>query len=116
MLLTHTGRKTGKQYAIPIAYLRDGETILANAMSSEDNWYHNIQQNPSVTLEIKGERIPARAEALHETGEVAKALAVYQRKQPRVYGFFGVPREMPPEAAACSPKLRVKFVRFHPGK
>jgi deazaflavin-dependent oxidoreductase (nitroreductase family) len=116
MLLTHTGRKSGKQYTIPVAYLRDGESILANAMSSRENWYQNIQQNPTVTLEIRGEHITAQAEAIHDAAEVAHVLLVYKRAQPRSYGFFGVASDLSPEEVAQSPELRVKFVRFHPMK
>jgi len=117
MIVTHTGRKTGTRYTNPIAYARDTDTFLAFSISGTASWYHNVQKNPEVTLEIKGERMQARAKLVSDSAEVAKVLDVYKRTHRNQYRrYFGVPLDMPSEVAARSPNLRAKFVRFHPMK
>ena len=115
MIIHHTGRRTGKQYEVPISYLRNGNSILAFTIGGGANWYKNVQQNPDVTLEIKGEQIPARAELVTDPAAVVQALETYKRERSAIYErLLGVPRDMPSEQAVQSPNFKAKFVRFHP--
>jgi deazaflavin-dependent oxidoreductase (nitroreductase family) len=115
MIITHTGRKTGRQYSTPIGYARDGDSIVAFNIGGGSQWYKNIQQKPAVTLTIKGRPVRARAELIQDPDEVARVLDIYKREQPsRFEQFFGVPATMPSGEAARSPKLRSKYVRFYP--
>ena len=56
LLLTVTGRKTGKQYALPLAYvLHDGDYLItASAAGAEKNpvWLSNLESKPEVTIEV----------------------------------------------------------------
>jgi deazaflavin-dependent oxidoreductase (nitroreductase family) len=115
MVITHTGHKTGKHYTNPIAYARDGETFLAFSIGGIASWYHNVQENPEVTLEVSGDKLQARAQLVSDPADLEKVLDVYKvvhRSQYRRY--FGVPLDMPTDQAARSPQLFAKFVRFHP--
>ncbi|MBI5668503.1 MAG: nitroreductase family deazaflavin-dependent oxidoreductase [Chloroflexi bacterium] len=115
MIITHTGRKSGRQYSTPIGYVREGDSILAFTLGGTSQWYKNIQQNPEVTLTIQGKPIPAHAEPINDVDEVAQVLDIYKREQPKRYEqFFGVPLGMPSAEAARSPNLRARYVRFRP--
>lgn len=115
MIITHTGRKSGRQYSTPIGYTYDGDTLLGFTISGRSQWYLNVQQNPQVVLTIKGQPVKARTELVNDLDEVAKLLDIYKHVQSKRYEqFFGVPFEMPAEVAARSPNLRAKYVRFHP--
>jgi len=63
LLLTTTGRKSGKQYTTPLIYtLDDGNpVIVASQGGSPDNpdWYLNLVANPHVNVQIKGEKFHA---------------------------------------------------------
>ncbi|HLX20937.1 MAG TPA: nitroreductase family deazaflavin-dependent oxidoreductase [Gaiellaceae bacterium] len=63
LLLTTTGRKSGKQYTTPLIYTFDGDdpVVVASQGGSPDNpdWYKNLVANPHVDVQIKGEKFHA---------------------------------------------------------
>src|SRR5215471_9470488 len=58
-LVTTRGRKTGKPRTTPTLYLRDGDrVVLPASFGGRDNnpaWYRNIEVNPKVHIQIRGE-------------------------------------------------------------
>ena len=65
LLLTTTGRKTGKQTTTPLIYDLDGErlVIVASKGGAPDHpgWFENLVKNPEVGVQIKGDHFRARA-------------------------------------------------------
>ena len=66
LLLTTTGRKSGKKRATPLQYMRDGDNMVVVASNGGNKnhpaWLYNIKANPDVTAQA-GKRIrKARAE------------------------------------------------------
>jgi deazaflavin-dependent oxidoreductase (nitroreductase family) len=59
-LVTVTGRRTGKQYTVPLLYLRDGDDVVVVAskggMSKHPVWYLNLEANPRCEVELEGRR------------------------------------------------------------
>lgn len=72
LLLTTTGRKSGKQYTTPLIYTLDGgnPVIVASQGGTPDNpdWYLNLVANPHVDVQIKGEKFQAHPHTV-EGGE-----------------------------------------------
>ena len=70
LLLTTTGRKTGREHTVPLLYLRDGAAaIVIASWGGRDyppHWYLNLLSDPSVQVQIRGARWPAVAEELEE--------------------------------------------------
>lgn len=66
VLLTTTGRKSGKQRTAPIQYMKDGDNIILVASNggnvNHPAWWHNIGANPDVTVQIGKKKMRARAE------------------------------------------------------
>ncbi|MET0839262.1 MAG: nitroreductase family deazaflavin-dependent oxidoreductase [Marmoricola sp.] len=64
-LLEHRGRKTGKLRTSPLVYLRDGESVVVVASQAgrphHPLWYRNIEADPQVTVQIRGDRLAMRA-------------------------------------------------------
>ena len=58
MLLTTTGRKTGKQRTVPLNYVRDGSKVIAVCenfgLDTASSWPYNLLADPKARLEIKG--------------------------------------------------------------
>ncbi|WNG92387.1 nitroreductase family deazaflavin-dependent oxidoreductase [Mycobacterium sp. ITM-2016-00318] len=58
-LVTTTGRKTGEPRTTPTLYLRDGDRVILPASfggrDANPGWYHNLQSNPKVHVQIRGE-------------------------------------------------------------
>lgn len=55
LLLTTTGRKSGKPRTVPLLFLRDGDDVVVVAsqggMASNPAWYLNIRENPDVSIQ-----------------------------------------------------------------
>jgi deazaflavin-dependent oxidoreductase (nitroreductase family) len=68
LLLTTVGRRSGQQRTSPMMYVRSGDRILViasnNGATEDPQWYRNLLADPSVTVELPGERFTARAEPL----------------------------------------------------
>jgi deazaflavin-dependent oxidoreductase (nitroreductase family) len=66
LLLTTTGRKTGKRRTNPLIYVEDGESyaVVASAGGAPKHpaWYLNLHANPDVNIQVKGRRQGAHAE------------------------------------------------------
>jgi deazaflavin-dependent oxidoreductase (nitroreductase family) len=110
MVITVTGRKSGKRYSTPIGYLADGEAIYALSQGSQ--WVANALAAPSVTLEIKGRPVEARAERVDDPAERQRLFALYQAQRASNFKqYFGVPVTAP--AAELERALASReFVKF----
>jgi deazaflavin-dependent oxidoreductase (nitroreductase family) len=68
LLLTTTGRKSGKQHTTPVAYTPDGDRLLVyasnNGRASHPGWYFNLLTDPEVIVEVGEERFEATAAPL----------------------------------------------------
>ena len=64
-LLEHRGRRTGKLRTTPLVYLRDADRIIVVASqagrATHPLWYRNVQADPSVVVQIRGDRRAMRA-------------------------------------------------------
>lgn len=65
LLLTTTGRKTGRTYTTPVMYLAhgDGYCVFASKGGAPEHpaWYLNLVANPRVIVEVETERFAAQA-------------------------------------------------------
>jgi proline iminopeptidase len=65
LLLTTTGRRSGKEITTPLIYDLDGDApvIVASKGGAPDDpgWFKNLAQTPEVGVQIKGDRFAARA-------------------------------------------------------
>jgi deazaflavin-dependent oxidoreductase (nitroreductase family) len=82
MLLTYTGRKTGKRYTIPVGYARDGETLV---VFSSRPWRRNLRGGASVEVRLQRRRYTGTAIPIEDPEEVAaeveRTIAEYGRKE-----------------------------------
>lgn len=70
LLLTTTGPKTGKRHVVPLRALYRGETLYASSLIDEKNsaWYHNVQADPAVIVELGDHVYHATARVLTGAG------------------------------------------------
>jgi deazaflavin-dependent oxidoreductase (nitroreductase family) len=81
LLLTVTGRKTGKSYTFPVSYIRDGETLLIMTHKTR-TWWKNLLTEAPVTVFVDGQEFLATGKTTRETDLVAKALLLFLQKVP----------------------------------
>src|SRR5215212_4309628 len=64
LLLTFTGRKTGKQFTISAGYTREGDTLT---LFSSKSWYKNLRGGGScVAMHLQGRGRTGRAEVIED--------------------------------------------------
>jgi len=65
LLLTTTGRTTGKEHTVPLLYLRDGDRLVVIASyggrPDHPEWYRNLLTDPRATVQILGDTRTVRA-------------------------------------------------------
>src|SRR3954454_19692650 len=78
LVLTTTGRRSGRSRATPVAYVRDGERFAVSAANAgldrPPAWWLNLQADPQAEIEVEGRRLQVHArraedeeaERLHE--------------------------------------------------
>ncbi len=78
LILVTSGRKSGKPRSSPLMYFqfeRPGDLVVVASNYGQDRhpaWYLNVEADPNVSVEIKGERFAAEARITH--GEERAAL------------------------------------------
>jgi F420H(2)-dependent quinone reductase len=83
MLLTYTGRKSGRQFTVPIGYFDwDPGTVLS--MSSHLIWIVNLRGGSAVRLRIRGREYGATPKVIEDDADVAAVLGDFvDRKGPK---------------------------------
>lgn len=65
LILTTTGRQSGRPRSTPLIYGQDGENFVVVASKGGDDehpaWYLNLTAEPRVEVQVRGDRFPARA-------------------------------------------------------
>ena len=78
MLITFTGRKSGKTYTTPISYARDGDRVTAFTGAK---WSRNLAGGAPVTLQIKNKEYQGQANVVADDKEaVAQGLQTFLRR------------------------------------
>jgi len=66
LLLTTTGRKTGRRRTTPLLYVEEGDryAVVASAggAPSHPAWYLNLRSNPAATIQVGGRQLAVTAE------------------------------------------------------
>ncbi len=96
MLITYTGKKSGKEYTLPVTYLEDGKTIyVMPGMPEKKVWWHNIEQDTPVKLTLRGKVVPARGTRLEPQKDlkaISHILRMFIMRNPPVAALFNVRR------------------------
>jgi deazaflavin-dependent oxidoreductase (nitroreductase family) len=89
LVITYTGRKSGKVYHTPVNYMRDGDRLLTSSYRSR-TWWRNLRGVAPVSLRLQGREIQASGEALEDEAAVAEALSAYLSRVPGWAKYFKV--------------------------
>ena len=88
LLITFTGRKSGKIYTTPVDYSQDGDQVF---IFTHANWWKNLRSGAPVTLRLRGREFQGLAEPVAEDKQaVAAGLSAHLRKVPFDAKFYGV--------------------------
>lgn len=112
MIITTTGRKSGKKFTTPIAYQRDGENIIA-VNPGNSNWLHNVVSSGEAILEIKRQVIPVTGAVVKDDQERQRIFDLYRQNPSTFERLFKVPANAP-ETDLQQAMAKWQFVRFNP--
>jgi deazaflavin-dependent oxidoreductase (nitroreductase family) len=113
MLLTHTGRRTGRRYRQPISYVRAGEVLLT---PGGGRWTRNLRDGEPVTVRLRGRDRTARPELIRDPDDVDRLLRLMRDRNPRLVSFVPfLERDAAIDRAELETALRHGFciVRWH---
>ena len=105
LLLTTTGRRSGRSHTTPVAYAREGDRLLVfgskGGAPKHPDWYRNLLADPHVRVEVGTERFDAvatplvgeeRDRAFAAQVERSPAFGDYQEKTDRVIPVIALAR------------------------
>jgi deazaflavin-dependent oxidoreductase (nitroreductase family) len=71
LLLTTTGRKSGRRLTLPLIFGRSGDDYVVVASKggapTDPAWYLNLEANPDVEVQVKADTFKARARTAKST-------------------------------------------------
>jgi deazaflavin-dependent oxidoreductase (nitroreductase family) len=71
LLLTFTGRKTGKRYTIPVGYTREDDTLT---IFSSYSWWKNLRGDFRVAMHLQGRKRTGHAEVIEESAAAVESV------------------------------------------
>ena len=90
LLLTTTGRKSGRPHTTPMVYTRDRDRVLVYASKAgaptHPDWYLNLVADPHVVVEIGPDRLDSIATSLE--GEERDSAFAAQVARNSVFGDY----------------------------
>jgi hypothetical protein len=84
MLLSFTGRKTGRSYLQPVSYVPDGDTLLTPAGGK---WKLNLTEGVPIRVWLRGRKTWARPEFVRDADEIDRLLRLMMAGNPRITSF-----------------------------
>jgi deazaflavin-dependent oxidoreductase (nitroreductase family) len=119
LLLTTTGRKSGKKRVTPLQYEKIGDDYyIGAARGLKADWVRNIQSNPQVEVRVGAKHFQGAAEVVNDPARFANFMEVRLERHPRMIGFImqkahGLPRR-PSRAQLEELAKNEAFVIVHP--
>ncbi len=89
MLVTFTGRKSGKQYSTPVNYVREGN-LLWTVSFRHRSWWRNLRGGASVMVRLAGQDLKGIGKVIVDRDAVAASLMAYLSRVPQYARYLGV--------------------------
>ncbi len=89
LLMTFTGRWSGKSYTTPVNYVLDGD-ILYIVSQRGRNWWRNLRGGAPVSVRLLGRNLDAIGEVIEYYENVVKPQMDYLQKVPQYAKYFKV--------------------------
>ena len=120
MLVSVTGRRSGRSYTRPVSYVQEGDTVRCLS-STTTAWWKNLEGGAPVSLRLRGREVPGHGEAIRgEPKRIADALTAFLTRLPRdaTYYDIGLDARQRPVAAdveRAAEEVVLVEIALHPG-
>lgn len=120
LLMTVTGRKSGKTYTTPVGYVRSGADLLI--VSSPDRaWWKNLRGGAAVSMRLHGHDRTGFGTALEDQPGIAAALIELLTAAPQYQNYLkvfltpdGQPIDPNALTEAAKARVMVKIINLRP--
>ena len=89
LLITYTGRKSGKQYTVPTNFVREDDVLYVTSRR-ERTWWRNMLDGAPVKVRMQGRDYAATASAIADDTGVAAKLPMYLSHVPGLVKYYDV--------------------------
>lgn len=89
LLLSYTGRKSGRLFRVPVNYAETGDHLLVTSQRDR-NWWRNFLPEGPANIHLKGQEKPVNAQAVTAPEAVAAQLGEYLAARPQWARYFDV--------------------------
>lgn len=98
LLLTTTGRKSGKRRITPLQYEEiDGILYIGSARGPKADWVRNIAADPHVAVRVKNRHFHGLGELITDPGRIADYVQTRLERHPRMVGAMMKMHHLPPD-------------------
>jgi deazaflavin-dependent oxidoreductase (nitroreductase family) len=98
LLLSTTGRRSGKRRTTPLQYVElDGKIYVTAAYGLKADWVRNILANPCVEVRVKEKRFQGFATVITDPERIGDMLELRLRLHPRMIGAILRSEGLPPK-------------------
>lgn len=109
LLLTTSGRRSGRPRVTPLVYEKRGEAVIvASARGRAADWLRNIEANPRVHVQVGWRQFDGLARISTDPEEIADYLQRQFDRSPGVFGAILRAEGLP------HPPARADLIRFSP--
>ena len=97
LLITYRGRKTGREYSLPVQYAQAGNLIyIMPGLPEQKTWWRNLKDGAPVRLTLHGQTLAGNAILLKQETEaeaILEGLKVYLRRFPALTKYHHIRTE-----------------------
>lgn len=87
LVLTYTGRTSGRRYRIPVGYRRDGALVT---LVAGNPWWVNLREGGLVTLRLAGREVRGSAVLLADKRQAEAGLTAFIERLPHLAAMYDV--------------------------
>jgi deazaflavin-dependent oxidoreductase (nitroreductase family) len=86
LLITYRGRKSGREYTLPVQYVQEGNVIyIVPGAAEKKTWWRNLRGGAAVNFRLRGKQLQGHATLLEgetDAEAIAEAFLRYLKRFP----------------------------------
>jgi deazaflavin-dependent oxidoreductase (nitroreductase family) len=94
LLITYRGRKSGREFTLPVQYIQDENTVyIVPGYAEKKVWWRNLKDGADVEVTLKGQTRSGRGILLEreaDEAKILKAFGLYLRQFPSLAKMHNV--------------------------
>lgn len=94
LLISYRGRKTGKEYSLPVQYAQEGDTLyIVPGAPEQKTWWRNLQDGVPVQVTLRGKTLTGNGILLKQDAEaeiILKGFVLYLQRFPALPQYHHV--------------------------